>query len=162
MAMLIALHIVLTRFLSVNLTDMVRITFGFLPLSLCGMLLGPIPAMITGAISDILGYVIYPTGAYHFGFTLSAILSGLIYGVVFYQKDVKLIHIIIAKLLVDTLINIGLNTLWVHQLYGRAIMVLLPSRSLKNLLQFPIDIFILYPTIILVKKIPSRYIPKMK
>lgn len=162
MAMLIALHVVLSRYLSINLTDFMRISFGFLPVALCGMLMGPIPAMITGGIADIIGYTLFPTGPYHFGFTLTAMLSGLIYGVVFNRKDVKLLHIILAKLLIDVLLNIGLNTLWIHQLYGKAIVALLPSRAYKNLFQFPVDVILLFSTIVLVKKIPSRYMPKMK
>ncbi len=41
--------------------------------------------------------------------------------------------------------NLALNTVWIHMLYGKAFMALLPGRALKNLLQYPVDVLLLYP-----------------
>ena len=162
MAMLIALNIILARGLSLSLTEYMRISFGFLPTAVAGFLLGPVPAMIVGGVADVLGYLLKPTGPYHFGFTLTAILAGLTYGLLFYRRDVKLWHILLAKLLIDLCLNIGLNTLWVHQLYGKAILVLLPSRAYKNLFQYPVDVALLFATVTLLKRLPQSLKPPMK
>lgn len=161
-AMLVALHIILSRFLSINLNEFMRISFGFLPTAVAGMLLGPLPAMLTGGLGDVIGYLLHPTGAYHFGFTLTAICAGLVYGLFFYETKVTLVHVLLSKLLIDVCLNLGLNTLWIHQLYGKAITVLLPSRAVKNLCQYPVDVILLFSVATLVKRIPARYIPNMK
>jgi ECF transporter S component (folate family) len=46
MAILIALQIILTRFLSILVFPWLRIGFGFLPIAAVGMLLGPVPAAL--------------------------------------------------------------------------------------------------------------------
>ena len=50
----------------------------------------PISAGVAYAIGDILGMMIFPSGSYFPGFTLTAFLTGVIYGVVLY---LSLIHI---------------------------------------------------------------------
>ncbi len=162
MAMLIALNIILSRVLAINLNEFMRISFAFLPTAMAGLLLGPVPAMIIAGLADILGYLLNPLGVYHFGFTLTAILAGLIYGLCFYQRDVKIWHVLVAKFLIDLFLNIGLNTIWIHQLYGKGILVLLPSRAYKNLFQYPIDVILLFTTITLFKRLPAKLLPKMK
>ena len=63
MALLIALEVVLTRFLSINL-PIVRIGFGFLPVAIAAILFGPLWAGIGYAVGDLIGMLIWPTGAY--------------------------------------------------------------------------------------------------
>lgn len=58
MGLLIALKVILTRFLSIQ-TPIVRIGFGFLPIAVAGIMFGPIFAGIA-AIADILGMIIFP------------------------------------------------------------------------------------------------------
>jgi len=159
-AMLIALNIILTRFLSISLTEFMRLSFGFLPTAVAGYLLGPIPALAVGGMGDILGYLLNPTGPYHFGFTLTAMLAGITYGLLFYKRDVKLWRVLLAKLIIDLFFNIGLNTLWIHQLYGKAVMVLLPSRAYKNLFQYPVDAALLFATLLLLKRLPKMLKPR--
>jgi ECF transporter S component (folate family) len=163
LAMFIASHVILTRFLSIPISTSIRISFGFFPIALTGLLLGPISAMVVGGIGDLLGALFFPIGPFYFGFTLTAILSGLIYGSCLFRKTpVRLYHVILSKLIADLLLNIGLNSLWIHHLYGQAMMAILPARALKNLVQFPIDAALLYSVIILITHVPDRYLKKLK
>jgi ECF transporter S component (folate family) len=57
-----------------------RINFTSIPIILSGMLLGPIPGLITGALSDIMCFIIKPGGAYFPLFTISSALAGCIPG----------------------------------------------------------------------------------
>ncbi|HBK85843.1 MAG TPA: folate transporter, partial [Firmicutes bacterium] len=74
-ALLVALSIVASRFLSIN-TPIIRIGFGWLPILLAGLLYGPGWGFIVGAIADFIGANLFPFGPYFPGFTLSAGLSG--------------------------------------------------------------------------------------
>ena len=58
MAFLIALEIVFTRFLSIQL-PIARIGFGFLPVAVTAIMFGPIKAGICYAIGDVLGMLIF-------------------------------------------------------------------------------------------------------
>ena len=53
MAMLAAIQIVLSRFLSINLWNL-KIGFSFVPIALAGMLLGPVGAGLTGMVANTL------------------------------------------------------------------------------------------------------------
>lgn len=80
MALLVALDIVLSRFGSINLWN-TRIGFGFVPIVVAGMLLGPTKAALTAAVADIIGALLVPTGAFFPGLTVTAVLRGILYGV---------------------------------------------------------------------------------
>ena len=138
-AMLLAIAVVL-GFFSVQLTESIRISFTFLANELTGMLFGPVVGMIEGALSDIINYMIKPTGPFFPGFTISAVACGFIYGTLLYKKTLSLWRIILANLLVTVFVNICLNTYWLSLLYGNAYLVLLPARVVKELILLPINI----------------------
>ena len=88
-----------------------------------------------------------------FGFTLDAILGGVIYGIFLYKKPLKWWRVFIPEVLVKVFINCGLNTLWVSMLYGKGFMALLPARVIKNAIMLPIDTVILFVALGLLLKI---------
>jgi len=132
MSILTALNVLLTHVVPLIQTDFVRISFGFIPLSLGSMLFGPVIGGIGGAVSDLLGMVVAPKGPYFPGFTLSAFLSGAIYGLFLYRKPKNLARISLAVLSVAIFINLGLNTFWLTILQGKGFLALLPARVLQN------------------------------
>ena len=62
MAILIAIQIVLARYLAIHVNDVLRISFETVPLALAGMWLGPLGGAIVAFVSDILGTIIYGYG----------------------------------------------------------------------------------------------------
>ena len=73
-AMLLALRIVLGFFANSTLPffgNNVKLSAAFLPVAVTGVMFGPIPAAIVGALGDILSFIIAPTGAYFPGFTIN-------------------------------------------------------------------------------------------
>jgi ECF transporter S component (folate family) len=114
-------------------------------MALTGFLYGPVVAMGAGAVCDVLSFFLNPTGGSFFpGFTLNAILGGLIYGMVLYQKPNKLWRAFVAKALVNLLLNVALGTLWLTLLYGNPYFVIVPARLIKNLVLLPIEAPIIY------------------
>ena len=93
---------------------------------------------------DILGFLIKPSGGYLPGFTLSAILGGVLYGMFFYKRKMTLPRILLAQFVVMLVCNIFLGTLWLDIYYGKAFFAILPMRVLKNVIQWPINSFLLY------------------
>jgi len=64
MAALAAIQIILARFLSIQATDMLRISFEAVPLALAGMWMGPLAGAVVALISDFLGMCLFGQGTY--------------------------------------------------------------------------------------------------
>ncbi|ADL03746.1 folate family ECF transporter S component [Lacrimispora saccharolytica] len=141
--MLVALSVVLS-FFTIVISNVLQISFGFLPLAVGGMLFGPVVGGIMGILSDILGYFVHPNGPFFPGFTLNALLTGTLYGFFLYKKHVTLKRVIFVSLTITLLVNMMLNPLWLSIMYGNAFFVLVIGRIVKNLLMFPINTALLY------------------
>ena len=126
MALLIALEIVLSRFLSISAWN-TKIGFAFVPVVIAAILLGPLYAGIVGAAADFLGALLFPIGAYFPGFTLTAFLMGLCYGLFLYRNQ-SFPRILGAVAVHQLILSLLLNTLWISLLYGSPYAPLLLSR----------------------------------
>ena len=80
MAALIAMQIILARFLSIQASDNLRISFESVPIVLAGMWLGPLSGAIVALIADILGTVLSGYGIWFPPIALGPILVGVISG----------------------------------------------------------------------------------
>lgn len=146
LGLFIAMEIVLTRFLSIQ-TPILRIGFSFLPLALSSMMFGPIFGGIAAAVADVIGMMVFPTGGAYFpGFTLSAFLTGVIYGVFLYKKPKTFFQISLAVIVVSLLVNLCLDTTWLLILTGKGLIALLPARITKILVMLPIQIIMIKVT----------------
>ena len=81
---MVALSVVLSKLVSINISFL-RIGFGFLPIAVLAILYGPAVAAIGYALADLIGAWLLPTGQFFPGFTVSAILTGLIFGWVLFS-----------------------------------------------------------------------------
>lgn len=158
MAMLLALEIILTRFLSIQ-TPIIRIGFGFIPIALAAVLFGPLLAGTMAAVADILGMIIFPKGAYFPGFTLSAFISGAVYGVVLYKKNISIIKVALAALIIIVGVDLFMNTYWLTIITGKAASVLIGPRITKSIIMFPIQVVLTYTVIKIINKF--QFVPKL-
>ena len=84
------------------------------------MIFGPWLTGIGSTLSDFIGIFLFPKSAPYFpGFSLSAFLTGVIYGHFFYRKEITLKRVIIANVLVTFIIDLGLNTLWLYMIMNK-------------------------------------------
>ncbi|MBQ7059829.1 MAG: folate family ECF transporter S component [Firmicutes bacterium] len=143
LSMLLALDLVLNLVASIQITESLRLSFSFIAAALMGMLYGPTLAGLACGIVDILQLFIKPTGPYFPGFTLSAVLTGIIFGLFLYKNQCSLKRIIISKALINVFIHLLLNSLWITILYGKAFWANIPGRVVKNVGMLPVEIIIL-------------------
>ncbi len=141
MGVLIASEIVLSRFASISAWN-IRIGFGFVPLVIAAMLLGPVKAGIIGALSDILGATLFPIGAYFPGFTLTALCTGIIYGVFLHKRE-TLLRIVLAVGINQLILSLLLNTLWISVLYGSPYGTLFMTRIVQCAILIPVQIVVI-------------------
>jgi ECF transporter S component (folate family) len=143
MGLFIAMEVVLTRFVSIQ-TPIVRIGFGFIPIALSSIMFGPVIGGITAMFSDLIGATLFPKGAFFPGFTLSALLGGIIYGICLYKKQITALRVGISVLIIKLLIDLGLNTIWLSILYKKAIIAIFPTRVISNATMFPIQTLLIF------------------
>ena len=132
LGVLLAIEIVLTRFVSFS-TWNTRIGFGFAPVALAAILFGAVPAAIVAALGDFLGAVLFPIGPYFPGFTLTAALTGLVFGLLLRGKR-GAAYTALAVLIVQFVLGLLLNTYWIHVLYQSPFVPLLATRATQSAL----------------------------
>lgn len=142
MAFLIAMEIILTRFCSIN-TPVLRIGFGFLPVAMMGIMFGSVWAAAGYAIGDLMGMLIFPSGAYFPGFTLTAFLTGLIFGLFLHNREITWKRVLPASLIILLGCNLLLDTLWLSILMGDGFIALLPTRIFKCAVMLPIHLILI-------------------
>ena len=80
MAALVAMQIILARFLSIQVSEILRISFESVPVILAGMWLGPLSGAVVALIADILGTVLSGYGIWFPPIALGPVLVGVISG----------------------------------------------------------------------------------
>ena len=145
-AMLIALDLALKLATDIVITEDLKLSFAFIALASIGMLYGPTVGFVAGMITDIVGFMIKPTGAFDIRFTLIEALGALLYGLFLYnaQNDRWLVpRVIAAKTTVVVVCNFWLTTWALSSLYGKGFFAMFPARAVKSIIQLPIDIILL-------------------
>ena len=140
-AMLTALNLILNS-MRIVVSSMLEISFAFLAIAAAGLLYGPVMAGVIAVIADTIGFFLSPSGGFFPGFTLSAFLSGFLFGMFFYKKKVTVKRVIAASFCHMILFNLILTPLWLNIMYGSALMS--SVRAIKAVLCFPIDTALLF------------------
>ena len=158
MALLVALQIVLSRLLSINLTFF-KIGFAFVPLMFAGYLYGPAGGVIVATVSDLIGAITINTqGAFFPGFTVTAALVGFVYGICLKEK-VTSFKIVTGIILKEFLCSFVLNTTWLSIMYHTSFMTLAATRIWQVLAMIVIEcIFaeILFRRLSVVKRLKNE------
>lgn len=129
---MITLEVLLTRIFAIFMPTSFRLSLGFLPVSMTAILYGPLWAGVSYALGDIIGYLLFPMGPYFPGFTLTAFLTGMVFGLVLYGRPVTFKRTLLASLIVVVFCNLVLDTFWLYLLYDQAVIALLPLRIIKG------------------------------
>ena len=146
-AMLIALNLAMDLLgLRIYITPELRVSVGFVCNASAGMLYGPVVGMMTGFCTDLLGFLLSPnnTAGYFPGYTITAVVGGLLYGLWLYKGRPSVLRCIGAKLSVNLVCNIVLNSLWSVIVYQKGFWLLLPGKLFKKLCLLPFEVLLLW------------------
>lgn len=143
-AMLSALGIVL-GFFKIPINQLIEIRFGQLPIEMAGMLFGPGVAGVVGAITDVGGYIVKPTGPFFPGFTFSSIVSGIIFGLMLHGKKITFLRVLMTQVIYTLVVGVILNSYWLDMLYFQnGYVATIIARLPKELIMIPIMSVIYY------------------
>lgn len=143
LSMLIAMEVILSRFLSIQ-TPVVKFGFGFLPVAAASIMFGPVSGSIVAAMADIIGSILFPVGAYFPGFTLSAFLGGTVYGVIMHNKKPSFLRTMAAVAIITIMVDLVLNTYWLTLITGKAASAFIIPRIIKSGIMFPVQNALIY------------------
>ena len=141
-ALLLALEVILGTFFTVNFAGIAKIGFGFLPIAMIAILYGPVWSGAAYAIGDVLSWFIKPEGAYFPGLTFTCLLAGTVMGLFLYRKDITFTRCAACFLVIVVFLDFLLNTFWLHLLMKQGFIALLPSRVVKCLITFLIEVLL--------------------
>lgn len=141
MALLVAMEIILSRFLSIQGPSF-RIGFSFVALAMAGMLLGPVKAGLVGFTADILGLFLFSGYTFNPGITFTTTCVGVVFGI-FLFKTPDRIRIISCVLIHQLILSLGLNSLWLGLMYGTDYIAMMVSRIPQTMIYLPVEILVL-------------------
>lgn len=167
---LIALQIVLGQLVQIP-TPIKQLNFGFIPIAIAGYLFGPVGGMLVAALGDVLGTLLFGVGTIHLGFTLTAALAGITYGLFLFPRYNRWIDKLMKKryaaLLIRSLfaVIIGaaiydvLNSFWLVQLIGKGYLAILVGRQFFHLIDIPVFTIAIAICCSQLKRLPPMLLP---
>jgi riboflavin transporter len=154
MAMMTALNIIMADLFKIPVIPRVlELSLGFVPIAMTGMLYGPVAAISVAVVADVIGALIFYPAYFFIGYTFTALMTGLFYGLILHRKDLKLWHIFLCQLLVSAICYATLNSLWAIMLYSKGIEYLTARLVVQP---------VLYPVYSMVLIVMSRYRPTLE
>ena len=144
-ALLMALQIILSNPLfRIPVSENLNITFGYLAVALNSAVCGPILSLIFGFVLDNVSFMIFPSGSYFFGYTISSMAGALVYALFLYRSKISVVRIALAKLTVNLFVNVLMGSLWSAMLYSKGYIFYATSSFIKNMTLLPIEVILLY------------------
>ncbi|MBQ3355899.1 MAG: folate family ECF transporter S component [Oscillospiraceae bacterium] len=145
-AILLAVRVALKP-VSITLSPTLSINFGFFVNALGAMIFGPVVAVLSAAVSDTLGCLLFPSGPYFFPFIFTEIAGSLLFALFLYRARLTGWRVTLARFAVCFLVNIVIQTpimLWYYKLMlGKEYALFDLPRIAKNLVLFPFEALLL-------------------
>ncbi len=167
MGLLIALYVIFARVLSLNAGHL-KISLGFLPICVAGMVFGPLGGGITGVLADIIGMLIFSRGDVYFPlFTVSEFLYGFGYGLMLRPKKYSPLKLSIFVIIQFVILNLLVQSLWLY-LYNifitgnpKGYIVLLTGRLMTAVINLPMQVIVINLVAAYLKKPLMQFIDKI-
>lgn len=167
---LIALQVVLGNLVQIAMLNK-QMNFGFLPIAVAGYLMGPLAGLLVASLGDIIGTLLFGTGAYFPGFTVTAALVGIAYGYILYPKYNRWISscckhraggLLLRALfgaVAASAIYIFLNSYWLMFFISKGYWAILLSRLPFYLIEIPIITAVVTVCCTQMKRMPRMLLP---
>ncbi|MDR2531138.1 MAG: folate family ECF transporter S component [Oscillospiraceae bacterium] len=147
MAMLLAVGVVMKApVFNIYLTPNQKIIgFEFIPEIIVAYMFGPWGGMAYALALDTVGFLVFPQGAYFFGYAISEMLTLFIYALFVYKQPLRLWKLVIAQAVVTLVVFYGTHFLWGVVLWGADTSFWLNTTKLViNLATFPVIVLMKY------------------
>ena len=135
--------------------------FTYLIFAVITMIYGPLCGLVIGMLSDILGFFMGSGGIFFFGYTLNSMLAGFTYGICFYRTKVTFTKCLMARVIVNMVINVVLLSIWWKIIYNlsldETLVYLLLTALTKNIIYLLPQSVLLYLVLKSLGKVLSKF-----
>jgi len=139
MASFIALETVLKLFY-IPVGENLRIQIVFLAAALEAWLVGPVAAVVSAIASDLIGFMLFPSGPFFAGYTLSEAAAAFFYAIWMYRHKASLVRMAGSRICVNYLVNVLMGSLWSSILYSKGFYYYMMKSLVKNSILLPFEI----------------------
>ena len=164
LGVLIAMQVVLARFLVIPVGDMMRFSTSFIPVVIAARLFGPLGGMAVYGLGDLVGAIVFPTGGAFFpGYTITAAVVGIIFGIFLkpvkgeetrLQLNLKVVFSVLCTQLIGSFL---MNSYWrsfqTGTPYGAVLMTRLPQCLISSVRQIVFMVILLEQICKVVRKV---------
>ena len=146
-ALMIAVRVAM-KGLAIPLAPGLKINTAFVANALGAMVYGPVMAGLCAAVSDVLGYIVWPQdGVYFLPFILTEIAGSVFFALFLYRAKVSPTRVMFSRFCICFVVNVLIQTpimIWYYSIYfpGRTYVLTIPG-IIKNLFMFPIESVVL-------------------
>lgn len=143
--LVVAMAIVLESLPIYLLGPTLKIYFSFLAVGFGAMVYGPVVGMVAGGLIDTIGFLLAGYGEPYFpGYLVSAVLSGLVYGLFLYKRNPTILRLVVLRLMINYGINVFLGSVWKAMLYGKGYLYYVSTGLVKNTIMLPTEVFLMW------------------
>ena len=159
-ALMIALRVAM-KGLAIPLAPSLKINTAFFVNALGSMIYGPVLAGLGAAVSDVLGFIMWPQDGFYFPpFMLTEIAGSVIFAMFLYRAKVTPTRVMLSRFCICFFVNVLLQTpimVWYYSIYypDKAYLLTIPG-IIKNLFMFPIESVVLTLFLSVVLPITNR------
>ena len=144
MALFIALKVMAEVFFDIKVAENLFISLSFIFASVEACIIGPVAGLVSGAVTDIVSFLLNSKGyAFFPGYTLSAMLGLFVFGIFLYKKRITIIRLFAAKFCINYLVNAALGSVWSAMMMSKGYIYYLGQSLIKNTILLPIEVTIL-------------------
>lgn len=144
-ALILALRIALKP-LSIPIFGDLKEGLGFIVSAIGSMVYGPVVALLSGALSDTLGFLLFPSGVYFPAYMITEMAGCFVFALFLYRAEITVPRLLFSRLTICLLVNVVLSYP-IHVWYYSAVMgkpyTMALIRVVKNIALFPIETVIL-------------------
>lgn len=146
-AMMIAVRVALKP-IGINIGPTLRINTAFIANAVGAMVMGPVMALLCGAVTDTLGCLLFPSGPYFFPFIFVEMLGSLVFALFLYRTELKAWKVIMSRFCICFFVNVVIQTpimLWYYSVFytSSTYAIFDLPRIAKNLIAFPLESLVL-------------------
>ena len=149
--LLIALNIVLSRFVSIKALNF-KISLTFITIVVAAYLYGYFGSIMVAFFGDLVGSLLFPIGPYNPLLSLSAVLSAVVYAY-FFRKEMNKKNIVCACFINRFVVSMIINTIIISIMYNLSFEATLITRFYQAIIMFIVEVLVLFVT--------SKYIERL-
>lgn len=144
-AMILALRIAVKP-LSIPIAADLKEGIGFIINAFGSMIYGPVVALLSGALSDSLGFLLFPSGVYFPAYMITEMAGSFVFALFLYRAEITVLRLLLCRFAICLGVNVILSYpihVWYYSVVmGKAYSLAL-IRVVKNIALFPIETVIL-------------------